>query len=88
MRYIRSTVNLRIHYGPKTDSPNLELVIFMDADWAGQKSGCKSISGVVAMLYRGPVHWLSKVQRSVAISSTKSEYIAQSINVKTTQWLA
>ena len=39
------------------------------------------------MLYRGPVCWLSKVQRSVATSSTESEYIAQSTNAKTTQWL-
>ena len=40
------------------------------------------------MLYGGPVCWLSKVQRSVATSSTESEYIAQSTNAKTTQWLA
>jgi len=40
------------------------------------------------MLYGGPVCWLSKVQRSVATSSTESEYIAQATNAKTTQWLA
>ncbi|TVY60673.1 Copia protein [Lachnellula suecica] len=37
--------------------------------------GRKSISGHVAMLYRGPVAWGSKKQRSVAMSSTESEDI-------------
>lgn len=40
------------------------------------------------MLFGGPVYWQSKVQRSVATSSTESEYMAMSINAKTTQWLA
>jgi hypothetical protein len=39
------------------------------------------------MLYGGPVCWLSKLQRLVAMSSTESEYVAMAINAKTTQWL-
>jgi hypothetical protein len=63
-------------------------VVYTDADWAGQRSDRKSTSGGVAILYGGPICWLSKVQRSVATSSTESEYIAQATNAKTTQWLA
>ena len=40
------------------------------------------------MLYGGSTCWLSKLQRSVATSSTKSKYIAQATNAKTTQQLA
>jgi hypothetical protein len=85
MRYVRSSLSLRLRFGR---GRNLDLVVYTDADWAGQKSDRKSTSGGVAMLYGGPVCWLSKVQRSVATSSTESEYIAQSTNAKTTQWLA
>lgn len=85
MRYIRSSLCLRLRFGHGT---NLDLAVYTDADWAGQKSDRKSTSGGVAMLYGGPVCWLSKIQRSVATSSTESEYIAQSTNAKTTQWLA
>ena len=85
MRYVRSSLDLRLRFG-QTKNPGL--VVYTDADWAGQKSDRKSTSGGVAMLYGGPICWLSKVQRSVATSSTESEYIAQSTNAKTTQWLA
>jgi hypothetical protein len=85
MRYVRSSLMLRLRFGPGKD---MDLAVYTDADWAGQKSDRKSTSGGVAMLYGGPVCWLSKVQRSVATSSTESEYIAQSTNAKTTQWLA
>jgi hypothetical protein len=85
MRYIRSTIHIRLRFG-HGGSP--KLMVYTDADWAGQKSDRKSTSGGVAMLYGGPISWLSKVQRSVATSSTESEYIAQSTNAKTTQWLA
>jgi hypothetical protein len=63
------------------------LAVYTDADWAGQRSDRKSTSGGVAMLYGGPVCWLSKLQRLVAMSSTESEYVAMAINAKTTQWL-
>jgi hypothetical protein len=85
MRYVRSSLCLRLRFGR---GRNPDLAVYTDADWAGQKSDRKSTSGGVAMLYGGPVCWLSKVQRSVATSSTESEYIAQSTNAKTTQWLA
>ena len=84
MRYLRSALNLRLRFG----RGNSRLEVYTDADWAGQKTDRKSTSGGVAMLFGGPVYWQSKVQRSVATSSTESEYMAMSINAKTTQWLA
>jgi hypothetical protein len=40
------------------------------------------------MLYNRVITWLSKVQRLVAMSSTKSEYLAMLITVKMSQWIA
>jgi hypothetical protein len=82
MRYIQSLLCLQLRFGQGT---NPDLTVYTDTDWAGQKSDWKSTSGEVAILYRGPVCWLSKVQHSVATSSIESEYIVQSTNAKTTQ---
>jgi hypothetical protein len=84
-RYLRSTVSQKIRYGP---GPQGNLVLYSDADWAGQRTDRKSTSGGVAMLYGGPISWGSKVQRSVATSSTESEYIAMSSIAKQSQWIA
>jgi hypothetical protein len=84
MRYLRSTIDLKLYYGPKGHT---KLSLYTDADWAGQKNDRKSTTGGVAIFYGGPINWLSRTQRVVATSSTESEYIAQAVNAKTTQWL-
>ena len=72
MRYLRSTINLKLYYGLKGSA---KLSIYINADWAGQKSDRKSTIGGVTIFYRGPINWLSRIQQVVVISSTKSEYI-------------
>jgi hypothetical protein len=84
LRYIGSTIDQKIHYGP---SATHNLAVYTDADWAGDKMDRKSISGFVAMLYGGPVSWASRKQTSVATSSTESEYIALSTGVKQAVWI-
>lgn len=70
----------------KPDARSL-LTLYSDADWANMKDR-KSISGHVAMLYGGPISWGSRRQRSVATSSTESEYIGMATCCKQGQWLA
>jgi len=84
LRYIGWTTNLQIHHGPTAKG---HLTLYSDADWAGDRTDCKSTSGHVAMLYRGPISWGSRKQTSVATSSTKSEYIAMSSCAKQSQWI-
>lgn len=84
MRYLWSTINLKLYYRPKGST---KLSTYSDVDWAGQKSDRKSTTGGVAMFYRGPINWLSQTQRTVITSSTESKYITQAVNAKTTQWL-
>ena len=84
LRYIGSTIDQRIRYGPST---NRNLAVYTDADWAGDKTDRKSTSGFVAMLYGGPVSWASRKQTSVATSSTESEYIALSTGAKQAVWI-
>jgi hypothetical protein len=87
-------IKQRIRYRPvKKESGYLKvwdpdmLALYTDADWANIKDR-KSISGHIAILYNRPVTYSSKKQRSVLISSYKSEYIRMSTCCKQGQWIA
>ena len=85
MRYLKSTVKQKLRYGP--GGAHEHFVVYSDADWAGDKSDRKSVSGSVGMFY-GVISWSSKKQRSVATSSCESEYMALSTCAKQGQWIA
>lgn len=57
---------------------NLPLRGFVDANWATKFS----ISGGIVDCMGAPIHWLSRSQKSVAMSSTESEFFATSLLVK------
>nr|GFA53474.1 retrovirus-related Pol polyprotein from transposon TNT 1-94 [Tanacetum cinerariifolium] len=61
----------------KHDS-SVALTTFADADHAGCQDTRRSTSGSVQFLGERLISWSSKRQKSVAISSTKAEYIALS----------
>jgi hypothetical protein len=85
LRYIRSTIAQKLRFGL---SKHRQLVLYSDADWTTDRTDRKSVSGNVALLYRGPIIWKSTKQTSVATSSTESEYIAMSQCGKSSQWIA
>ena len=84
MRYLSSTVKQKLRFGP--GGAYKHLVVYSDADWAGDKTDRKSVSGHVVMFYGGPLAWGSKKQKSVATSSCESEYMAIAMCGKQGQW--
>ena len=72
-RYLFGTQNLGLWYPNKSF---LELIGFSNADYAGSKIDRKSTSGTCQFLGHMLVSWSSKKQNSVALSTTKTEYIA------------
>jgi hypothetical protein len=84
LRYMRSTKNRCIRYGPT----NPDLLGYSDADYASDKSDRKSTSGNVFLLAGGAVSWLSRKQKSVSTSTTEAEYISMSICAKQAMWLS
>ncbi|GJX48015.1 hypothetical protein Tco_0273205 [Tanacetum coccineum] len=74
-KYLRGSVNKGLWY-PKDSS--IALTAYADADHAGCKDTRRSTSGCMQLLGYRLVSWSSKRQKSVAISSTKAEYIALS----------
>ena len=84
LKYVRTTIDLGITFGATSDTT---ATMYSDADWASDKSDRKSISGNVCMLFGGPVSWSSKKQKSVAISSTESEYMSMAQAAKQAVWI-
>jgi histone deacetylase 1/2 len=76
--YLKGTMDLALFY-PSNDSNEVrDLIGFSDADWAGDKSCRRSTSGV-AIFKGGLIHWKSKLQSSVALSTCESELVACSL---------
>ena len=67
--YLQGSASRTLDFKPVADKP---LRIFVDSDWAAKFS----VSGAVFEFMGCAVHWLSKVQRSVSLSSTEAEWFA------------
>ena len=55
-----------------------ELIRYSDSDYAGCKVERKSTSSTYQLLGRSLISWPSKMQNSIALSTTKAEYILAS----------
>jgi hypothetical protein len=73
LRYLKHTQNVRLWY-PK--GAKFELIGYSDSDYVGCKVERRSTSDTCQLLERSLVSWLSKKQNSVALLTTKTEYIA------------
>jgi hypothetical protein len=76
LRYLKGTMDLGVRYS-KGGVANV-LTAFTDADYAGCPDTRRSTSGYVCFLNNGPVSWMSKLQQTVAVSTTEAEYMAAS----------
>nr|GFB70619.1 retrovirus-related Pol polyprotein from transposon TNT 1-94 [Tanacetum cinerariifolium] len=74
-RYLRGIVNQGLWY---LKDFSVALTAFADADHAGCQDTRRSTSRSVQFLGERLISWLSKRQKSAAISSTEAEYIALS----------
>jgi hypothetical protein len=72
LKYLRGTVNVGLIFGA---GPSLRG--YSDASWGNTDEDPRSTTGYFFWYY-GPVTWASIVQRTTALSSTESEYMAVS----------
>jgi hypothetical protein len=75
LRYLQGTLDFGLEY---VRGDGLRLAGFTDSDWAGCASNRKSTPGCCFRLGSTVVSWFSRKQRSVALSSSKAEYMAVS----------
>jgi hypothetical protein len=88
LQYLKGTIMYSITLGgPKYGPHNLDIRLYTDSDYAGDRHTYKSTSGYVSFVAGGPVSWQSKRQSVVAQSSTEAEYIAMSELAKEGAWI-
>lgn len=82
LRYLRGTTHWGLCYsGAKA------LTGYCDADFGGDLDTRRSTSGYSFMLKGAAISWMSKVQPTVAASTTEAEYIAAAAAAKEAVWL-
>ncbi len=84
-RYLSATLGLEITF--KANSEN-DLVGYTDSDYAGLVDGQKSVGGYIFMLSGGFLSHQSKLQSTVAFSSTEAEYMATTEAGKGALWIS
>lgn len=81
-RYLKGTIDLKLEY-----KNNSFCDIYCDSDWGNKLNDRYSVTGVCVMVNGGIVHWHSKRQKTVALSTTEAEYMALSSAVQEALWL-
>ncbi len=67
------------------DPCNCLLSGLSDADWAGNKKDCASVSGFVWSIGGGPISWSAKKQNCIA--TTEAKYVALTCAIQEGIWL-
>jgi hypothetical protein len=75
LRYLKGSVDVGITYSPDVSD---EIIGYSDSDWASDIDTRKSTTGYVFFSCGGPISWKSRLQPTVALSSTEAEYMALS----------
>lgn len=78
LRYLKGTPGAGIKYGSADDT----LTGFVDADWGNCPVDRRSYTGFAFTLSGGIISWESRKQRTVALSSTETEYMGITEAVK------
>lgn len=76
LRYLAGTPDLGLTFKPNSDNP--QLIGYSDATLASDRTSKRSVSGYVFTINGTPVSWKTKLQRTVALSTTESEFQALS----------
>ena len=84
VRYINTNSNAKICYDGKGQEG---FIAYADADWASDPITRKSITGNIIKLAGGAVSWISRKQKTVALSSTEAEYMCLSDTARQITWI-
>jgi hypothetical protein len=67
--------------------PSKEVLGYCDVDWGGDLENRRSTTWFVFMIRGGAISWSSKRQPTIALSTTKAEYMANTQATKKTIWI-
>ncbi|GJY69759.1 hypothetical protein Tco_0472741 [Tanacetum coccineum] len=83
-RYIKGTTHLGLWYPKGT---GIETVVYADSDHAGDYVDRKSTSGICTFVGCCLTSWFSKKQTTLAISTTKAEYVSAGKACQQALWM-
>ena len=86
LRYIKGTINHGLFF-PIGDGNKLNMDVFSDSDYAGDKNDYRSTTGFVIKLENYVIDYGSSKQKSVSCSSCEAEYVACGHTVRRAMWL-
>jgi hypothetical protein len=69
-------VVMSVHADMNNKDKDVTISLYADADWANDPSTRRSTTGYVVMLAGGAVSWKSKLQQTVALSTSEAEYMS------------
>ena len=73
LRYLKGTIDYGLRY---VSDREISLQGYTDSDWTGSVTDRKSTYGCCISLGSAMISWFSRKQTSVALSTTKAEYVA------------
>ena len=76
LRYLQETKELGLKYAETR--AGTKIFGYADSDWASDKDTRRSVTAYVYILGGAAVSWTSRLQQTVALSSSESEYMAAS----------
>ena len=82
--YLGSTPDLSLVFDGGSDKG---IIAFCNSDWASDKIKCKSQTGYFFQLAGASISWQSHAQKTIALSSTKAEYMALCDCCKQAKWI-
>ena len=71
LRYLSGTKDMCICFGKS----NSGVLGYTDLDYAGNSDNRRSTTGYIFTLYGGAISWMSRLQKCVALSTTKVESV-------------
>jgi hypothetical protein len=72
---------------PAGSDPKVEIIAFVDSDWAGCPDTRRSTVGWSVHLCGGPVSWKSQLKKTLALSSCEAEFMGLSDVSREIMWL-
>ena len=83
LRYLAGTADFGITFGAGPPG----LAVYCDADYGGDIDTRRSTTAYVFNLNGGAITWASRLQPTVAASTTEAEYMAAAATIKEALWL-
>lgn len=84
MRYLKGTINKALVYQKQA---NDSIRGYCDADWAGDVDDRQSTTGYVFIFQSAAITWVTKKQKTVALSSTEAEFMSITAAIQESIWL-